>query len=99
MTWIATEGYGLYPLISDGDGMLLQVGTGALEAVGSATFVEGMAVKFQFGRRGVVVRDLGDVVEVTDERDDPPIGKRTFVTPVPRGPLTAYNLDAIVKAL
>jgi len=86
-------------LISDGE-ITLQVHASGLAAIGSATFEPGQKVRFQFGRRGVVVRDLGDTIEVTDERDESPIdSKRVYITPVPRGPLTAVNLAAIVKTL
>jgi hypothetical protein len=87
-------------LISDGDGMVLQVGTGGLDVVGSATFEEGQEVRFQFGRRGYVARDEGDYVQIADEREVASFfRKRSYLTPVPRGSLTSYNLGAVIKAL
>ena len=89
-------------LISDGDGTVLRVSAASHVPIASATFEPGREVRFQGNRRGIVVRDLGDVVEVTDERHTPPLGrhaKQTYVTPVPRGRLAAENLSTIIQTI
>jgi len=94
-------GFPPHALISR-NGETLRVSTAALTAITSATFTAGQKVRFQGSRHGTVMRDLGDVVEVTDERPSPAFGKnakREYITPIPRGQLARDNLNFIVQSL
>jgi non-ribosomal peptide synthetase component E (peptide arylation enzyme) len=107
--WVIVEivnsvpvGFPYDALISNGDDTL-RVSTAAMVAVAHATFTAGQRVRMPFwNHEGVVERDLGDVIEVSDQRPVPPLGKhakQTFITPIRLGPLAAANLSSIVKQL
>jgi hypothetical protein len=80
------------------DGETLRLSIAALIAIASPTFEPGQSVKHN-GQQCTVARDVGEFVEVLEDRPAPQLGPgmRQYVFPVARGKLVSQNLKSLVN--